>query len=113
MSDKFLFIGRESGIVQKFNLSTCTIIDVHLNESSGIVASKISINSNSSRMAIIDTNSVLRLVDLNNKIQKDELASFKRSDVWNVLWATDNPEMFVSMEKIKMFIFRDIVPEVW
>jgi hypothetical protein len=43
----FYFKGRESGIIQKFNLSTCSIIDVHMSESSGIVASKISINSNS------------------------------------------------------------------
>jgi WD repeat-containing protein 35 len=63
-------------------------------------------------MAVIDTSSVLRLVDLNNKNQKEELTNFKRSDVWNVLWANDNPEMFVSMEKIKMYIFRDIQPEV-
>jgi len=111
VSDKFLFIGRESGIIQKFNLSTCTIADVHLTESSSIVASKICINSNSSRMAVIDTSSVLRLFDLNSKVQKEELANFKRTDVWNVVWATDNPDMFVSMEKIKMYIFRDTQPE--
>lgn len=63
-------------------------------------------------MAIIDVNSVLRLVDLNSKHQKDEYANFKRNDVWNVMWATDNPDMFVSMEKIKMYIFRDTQPEV-
>ena len=63
-------------------------------------------------MAIIDSNSVMRLVDLNSKTQKEEFASFKRSDVWNVLWASDNPDMFVSMEKIKMYIFRDTQPEV-
>jgi len=111
VSDKFLFIGRESGIIQKFNLSTCTIVDVHLAESSGIVPSKISINSNSSRMAVVDTNSVLRLFDLNSKVQKEEYANFKRTDVWNIVWATDNPDMFVSMEKIKMYIFRDTQPE--
>lgn len=112
LSDKFLFIGRESGIIQKFNLATCTIIDVHLNESNGIVASKIAINSNSTKMAVIDTSSVMRLIDLNQKHQKEEYANFKRTDVWNVLWASDNPDMFVSMEKIKMYIFKDTQPEV-
>jgi hypothetical protein len=63
-------------------------------------------------MTVIDTNSVLRLYDLNTKTQKEELTNFKRSDVWNVLWAADNPDMFVSMEKIKMYIFRDTQPEV-
>lgn len=93
-------------------MTTCSIVEVHLNESNGIVASKISINSNSSRMAVIDTSSVLRLFDLSTKVQKDELANFKRTDVWNIVWATDNPNMFVSMEKIKMYIFRDTQPEV-
>jgi accessory colonization factor AcfC len=63
-------------------------------------------------MAIIDNNSILRVFDLNSKHQKDEFSNFKRTDVWNVLWATDNPDMFVSMEKIKMFIFRDTQQEV-
>ena len=63
-------------------------------------------------MAIIDSNSVMRLYDLTSKNQRDDFANFKRTDVWNVVWATDNPDMFVSMEKIKMFIFKDTIPEV-
>lgn len=63
-------------------------------------------------MAIIDSNSALRIFDLNSKHQKDEFANFKRTDVWNVIWASDNPDMFVTMEKIKMFIFKDTLAEV-
>ena len=63
-------------------------------------------------MAVVDSNSVMRLVDLNNKSQKEEYANFKRNDVWNVMWASDNPDMFVTMEKIKMYIFRETQPEV-
>lgn len=63
-------------------------------------------------MAVIDTNSIMKLYDLTTKVQKDEYANFKRSDVWSVVWATDNPDMFVSMEKIKMLIFKDTIPEV-
>jgi hypothetical protein len=64
-------------------------------------------------MAVIDTNSVMKLFDLTLKVQKDEYANFKRTDVWSVVWATDNPDMFVSMEKIKMLIFKDTIPEVF
>ena len=63
-------------------------------------------------MAVIDANSVLRLYDLTTKVQRDDFVNFKRNDVWNVVWASDNPEMFVTMEKIKMFIFKDTIPEV-
>jgi hypothetical protein len=38
--------GRESGFVQKFSLSTGTVVEVFLNESNGIVASKINVNCN-------------------------------------------------------------------
>lgn len=61
---------------------------------------------------MIDTNSTLRLIDIETKQVKPEYTNFKRSDVWNVVWATDNPETFVSMEKTKMYIFRDTEPEV-
>jgi hypothetical protein len=63
-------------------------------------------------MAIVDTSSVLKLYDLTTKTQKDELLNFKRSDVWNVAWSSDNADMFATMEKIKMNIFRDTHPEV-
>lgn len=104
--------GREAGYVQKFSLNTGTLVDVYLNESNGILASKIFINSLATRMALVDTSSVMRLFDLESKVQKDELASFKRNDVWNVAWAADNPTMFASMEKIKLHIFHDTHGEV-
>jgi WD repeat-containing protein 35 len=63
-------------------------------------------------MAVIDTNSVLRIIDLTTKTQRDDFSSFKRNDVWSVVWAQDDPTMFVSMEKTKMQIFRDVVSEV-
>ena len=63
-------------------------------------------------MAVIDTNSVLRLYDLTKQVQRDDFANFKRTDVWNVVWSSDNSDMFVTMEKIKMFIFKDTIPEV-
>jgi WD repeat-containing protein 35 len=63
-------------------------------------------------MALIDQNSVLKLIDLNVKKQSDELANFKRNDVWSVVWADDNPEMFATMEKIKLNIFNGLEAEV-
>ena len=47
VSEKFLFVGRESGFIQKFNLSTGTLIEVYLNgTNNGNKPAKISINSN-------------------------------------------------------------------
>lgn len=98
--------------MQKFSLSTGTLAEVYLNESNGILASRIFVNSTATRMALVDTSSVMRLFDLDSKVQKEELASFKRNDVWDVAWAADNSIMFASMEKIKLHIFRDTHGEV-
>lgn len=65
-----------------------------------------------SRLSIIDTNSVLRIVDLTVKNQRDDFANFKRSDVWSVVWSSENPESFATMEKIKMYVYKDTQPEV-
>lgn len=62
-------------------------------------------------MAVIDTNSVMRLIDLTIPTEREDWAEFKRTDVWNVVWASDNPDMYVCMEKTKMMIFRDIQSE--
>lgn len=47
MCDKFLYMGRESGFVQKFSLASGNVVEVYLNESNGIVSSQLSVNSNS------------------------------------------------------------------
>ena len=63
-------------------------------------------------MAVIDTNAILRIIDLTTKNQREDFSSFKRNDVWSVLWAEDNPDIFVTMEKTKMHIFKDVTAEV-
>lgn len=34
------------------------------------------------------------------------LMKFERKDVWDMKWASDNPELFAMMEKTRMYIFR-------
>ena len=37
---------------------------------------------------------------------------FERKDVWDMKWAEDNSELFAMMEKTRMYIFRNLDPEV-
>lgn len=37
---------------------------------------------------------------------------FERKDVWDMRWAEDNSELFAMMEKTRMYIFRNLDPEV-
>lgn len=39
-------------------------------------------------------------------------SKFERKDVWDMKWANDNPNLFAMMEKTRMYVFRNLDPEV-
>lgn len=75
-----------------------------------------------SRLAIIDIAGVMTLLDLEAAGSSDDTrrtqplagdpAKFERKDVWDMKWANDNPELFSMMEKTRMYVFRNLDPEV-
>jgi len=38
-------------------------------------------------MSIIDTSGNCMLIDMESKEPRDDITNFKKSDVWNVVWA--------------------------
>lgn len=72
-----------------------------------------------SRLAIIDLSGVLTFLDLEVLHSSDtgqqvigEQLKFERKDVWDMKWANDNPDLFAMMEKTRMYVFRNLDPEV-
>ena len=75
-----------------------------------------------SRLAIIDIAGVLTLLDLEvrastdnstgNQASAGDPSKFERKDVWDMKWAHDNPDLFAMMEKTRMYVFRNLDPEV-
>lgn len=75
-----------------------------------------------SRLAIIDIAGMLTLLDLEVSASSDDIkgtqaatgdpSKFERKDVWDVKWANDNPDLFAMMEKTRMYVFRNLDPEV-
>ena len=72
-----------------------------------------------SRLAIIDIAGILTFFDLDTKWVNPEgqevigqQLQFERKDVWDMKWAEDNAELFAMMEKTRMYIFRNLDPEV-
>lgn len=72
-----------------------------------------------SRLAIIDLSGVLTFLDLEtiNSYETGqqtigEQLKFERKDVWDMKWANDNPDLFAMMEKTRMYVFRNLDPEV-
>ncbi|KAG8232917.1 hypothetical protein J437_LFUL011026 [Ladona fulva] len=109
-SDQFLIVGRESGQLQRYSLHpNLALIGNH---SAVAKPHQMAVNSDSTRLAVIDANGVLTLLDLTSSAEDQSLvSSFERRDVWDVHWAADNPLQLAAMEKTRMYIFRDLDPE--
>ncbi|XP_036398203.1 WD repeat-containing protein 35 isoform X2 [Megalops cyprinoides] len=116
-TDKTLIVGRESGTIQRYSLPNVGLVQKY---SLNYRAYQLSLNCNSSRLAIIDITGVLTFFDLEPRAVTDSSGSqaaagdplkFERKDVWDMQWANDNPDLFAMMEKTRMYVFRNLDPE--
>ncbi|XP_032299550.1 WD repeat-containing protein 35 [Coturnix japonica] len=114
-SDKILLVGRESGTIHRYSLPNVGIIQKY---TLNYRAHQLSLNCNSSRVAIIDLSGVLTFFDLDARVTSStgqqvigEQLKLERKDVWDMKWAKDNPDLFAVMEKTRMYVFRNLDPE--
>ncbi|OAE19425.1 hypothetical protein AXG93_4273s1210 [Marchantia polymorpha subsp. ruderalis] len=120
-SDRYLIVGRESGILHRYHLPT-------MSETKGLLTCRpqaLELNCNSNRLSVIDVNGVLSFYDMFEKKRAEEIltpsskhasicervSDFERKDVWDMKWADDNPDLLAVMEKTRMYIFRGTDPE--
>ena len=73
----------------------------------------LALNCNTTCLAIIDVSGLLQFLDLDGSRGGNEgdILKFERKDVWDMKWATDNPDLFAMMEKTRMYVFRNMEPE--
>ncbi|MEE6476885.1 hypothetical protein FKM82_011258 [Ascaphus truei] len=114
-SDKVLIVGRESGTLQRYSLPNVGLVQKYV---LSCRAYQMTLNCNSSRLAIIDISGVLTFFDLEARYTDDtgqqvigEQLKCERKDVWDMKWANDNPDLFAMMEKTRMYVFRNLDPE--
>ncbi|OCT79015.1 WD repeat-containing protein 35 [Xenopus laevis] len=114
-SDKVLIVGRESGTLKKYTLPSVSLVQQYM---LGNRAYQMSLNCNASRLAIIDISGVLTFFDLEARYTDNtgqqmigEQLKLERKDVWDMKWASDNPDLFAMMEKTRMYVFRNLDPE--
>ncbi|NXR71104.1 WDR35 protein, partial [Pycnonotus jocosus] len=114
-SDKMLLVGRESGTIQRYTLPSVAVVQSYTLDCR---AYQLSLNCNSSRLAIIDLAGVLTFLDLDTRAadsmgqqEAGEQLKLERKDVWDMKWAKDNPDLFAMMEKTRMYVFRNLDPE--
>ena len=117
ISDTVVMVGRDSGTLHQYSLPRVSLEMKHV---LNCRPDRISLNCNSSRLAIIDISGVLTFFDPEVKKTNPEtgqvqygehIASFERKDVWDMKWSTDNPELFSMMERNFLYIFRGLDPE--
>jgi len=105
-TEQCLLVARESGVVQRYSLPHLALeARFTLRCRPQVIAA----NCESTRMSVIDINGVLLLFDIEDGPGKQ--LDFERKDVWNMRWATDNPDLFAIMEKTRMYIVRGLQPE--
>ncbi|NWT50042.1 WDR35 protein, partial [Erythrocercus mccallii] len=114
-SDKILLVGRESGTIQRYSLPSVAVVQSYTLDCR---AYQLSLNCNSSRLAIIDLSGVLTFLDMGTRAadstgqqEAGEQLKLERKDVWDMKWAKDNPDLFAMMEKTRMYVFRNLDPE--
>jgi len=55
-------------------------------------------------MSIIDTNGNCMLIDMESKEPRDDITNFKKSDVWNVVWANVSFYFFLESKFYRNFL---------
>jgi WD repeat-containing protein 35 len=126
-SESTLVVARASGEIHQYTLPTLTLENKF---NAPIIPSSIALNSNSSKISLLDRSGQFRIMQLEAKTssptrltpaqvnssseriyQPGEICEIERKDVWDVKWAIDNPDMFAIMEKTRLYIFKNLVPE--
>lgn len=121
-------VARESGVVQRYSLPH---LSLEVRFSVPCRPQVISVNCDSTKMGVLDINGILTMYDVEVKSSSGGLMfgsaaepkppaagegpgtplDFERKDVWNMRWASDNPDLFAIMEKTRMYIVRGLQPE--
>ncbi|XP_065214168.1 WD repeat-containing protein 35 [Planococcus citri] len=114
-SNKTLLIGRRSGTIQRYTLPQVALIQRFALSTR---PQSIAINCNSTKFSVIDCTGALSLINLHKDIpdkygvsKEDGGVQIDRRDVWDMKWASDNPQYLAIMERNRMYVLKDGLPE--
>lgn len=111
-SDSWIMVARASGMIHCFTLPH---ISLEMKYIVNCRPQHLALNCNSTLLSVIDINGMMTIMEVGsagslNPTQAKTLA-FEKKDAWDMMWAEDNPELFVMMEKARMYVFRNLEPE--
>lgn len=110
-----MLVGRASGAVSRYTLP-------HLVQDAEYrlrkPAARLALNCDSTVFSVVDDSGFLSFFDTRRhrvdpstgqSVEGEQLIE-ERKDAWAMRWAEDSPELFASMEKTKMIVYRDCKP---
>ncbi|RHW72332.1 putative intraflagellar transport protein D4 [Trypanosoma brucei equiperdum] len=109
LSEDFLFVARESGLLQLYRFNPLQLVGKSVLPCR---PQSIAVNCNSTRLVLIDVVGVMRIFHIDPttmSLAPSKLVpqpGFERKDVWNVQWAQDDPEMLAVMERSRLHIYH-------
>ena len=104
-SESILVVALRSKMINVYTVPKVTLIKNFEVDSFPL---KMSINSDSSKLALLDSASIVTFYDLDTEHAQKK---FEKKDVWNLKWASDDPDSFALSEKNKLIIYREFEPE--
>lgn len=114
-NDKNVSIGLEKGEIVIYSLPKMMFIQsIQLDNR---IPAFVSLDCDSSKLAIIDTTSTLMMYDLEENVSTTTTTSanyiekFKRRDVWSFMWSTDEANTFAFTERNKLLLFQEMEAE--
>lgn len=111
-SDAWLMAARASGTIHCFTLPH---ISLEMKYVVNCRPQQLALNCTSTLLSIIDINSLLTIMEVGSagslSTASAKMLAFEKKDAWDMMWAEDNPELFVMMEKARMYVFRGLEPE--
>lgn len=108
LSDNHIYFVDAGGILFKVSLGTF-IVENSWENLKGKKIRSVHLNVGATKMVALDICGNASLLYIDDR--EDSLAIFERKDVCDVIWATDNPDLFALIEKNRLYIFRGLDPE--
>ncbi|KAJ8610815.1 hypothetical protein CTAYLR_006449 [Chrysophaeum taylorii] len=128
-SERMVLVARASGLICQYTLPHLVPECRH---QSSFIPWKMAINCDNTKLALVDTNGGLGIMDFSDSAtatndrpflttrgdsssmmtaKPGKMLEFERKDTWDVAWAADDPNMFAAMEKTRLYIYSNLDPE--
>ena len=107
IKSKFLFVAFESKELISYAIHSLDEIEEYSRYTIPFVVEFLDLSSDETRISMIDVYGNMVFLD----IHSGTATKGTRNDTWCAKWAEDSPNYFVSLEKQRLYVYHDFIPE--